>query len=316
MSAPIRPSNHAWLASVGFGTAYGVLARLIAQHTSGPVFGVMTFSFLFVVPLTIGFLAVRPFENASWVQRLVWPWAPSILAVVIAYAIGLEGAICIVMGLPIILVMASVGGVLAWLTRRSPAATAVLLAIPFVGMPIESRFPPAAATERTVRSSITIRAPAATIWREIASVRAIEPDEHRPALYTAIGFPRPVSATITRTGIGAVRHATFEGGVLFIETVTEWQPDHRLSFTIDAQTDSIPATTLDPHVTIGGEYFDILTGTYEIEPAADGTITLHLISTHRLSTRFDFYAGVWSDAIMRSIQKNILRIIAARAEQT
>jgi hypothetical protein len=48
-----------------------------------------------------------------------------------------------------------------------------------------------------------------------------------------------------------------------------------LRFTIAAQTDSIPASTLDQHL----------------------------------------YATPWADAIMRSIQENILEVIRARAER-
>ena len=39
----------------------------------------------------------------------------------------------------------------------------------------------------------------------------------------AIGLPRPVEATLTGEGVGAIRHASFESGLVFVETVTEWQ---------------------------------------------------------------------------------------------
>jgi hypothetical protein len=41
---------------------------------------------------------------------------------------------------------------------------------------------------------------------------------------------------------------------------------------------------------------------------------LDLTSELRLSTHFNFYASPWADAIMRSIQSNILEVIRARAE--
>jgi len=129
-----------------------------------------------------------------------------------------------------------------------------------------------------------------------------------------MGFPRPVSATLSRPGVGGVRLARFERGLVFTETVTEWEPNRRLSFTIDPNTESIPATTLDQHVTIGGEHFDVLDGTYRIEPVGANEVILHLSSTHRLSTRFNFYAQFWSDLVMRQIQDNILEVIRHRAE--
>jgi hypothetical protein len=124
-----------------------------------------------------------------------------------------------------------------------------------------------------------------------------------------------VSASLSRAGVGAVRHARFEGGVLFLETVTDWIPERLLRFTIAAQTDSIPPSTLDQHVTIGGAYFDVLSGRYDIRPSRDGEVILDLTSELRVSTHFNIYATPWADAIMQSIQENILEVIRTRAEQ-
>jgi hypothetical protein len=105
-----------------------------------------------------------------------------------------------------------------------------------------------------------------------------------------IGFPQPLDAKLVGQGVGAVRLATFEKGVLFIETINEWDEPHRLSFSIRADTKDIPPTTFDEHVIIGGKYFDVLNGTYSIEDIGNGDVILHLSSSQRLSTRFNFYS--------------------------
>jgi hypothetical protein len=112
-----------------------------------------------------------------------------------------------------------------------------------------------------------------------------------------------------------VRHATFEGGVLFVETITIWREARELVFKIKANTDSIPPSTLDEHVTVGGPYFDVLEGHYEIERVGPNESRLHLSSQHRLSTRFNGYSGAWTDFIMRDIQGYILGIIKQRCER-
>ncbi|MEO6710629.1 MAG: hypothetical protein ABI054_00005, partial [Planctomycetota bacterium] len=152
------------------------------------------------------------------------------------------------------------------------------------------------------------------VWREIASVPEIRPEEHHFAWSHLIGFPRPIAATLTGSGVGAVRHATFERGVLFIERVTAWREEKQLEFTIDADPDTIPAAALDQHVTVGGPYFDVLSGAYAIEPLPDGGVLLHLSSEHRLSTTFNRYASLWTDFIMRDTQRYILEIIKRRCE--
>jgi len=83
---------------------------------------------------------------------------------------------------------------------------------------------------------------------------------------------------------------------------------------IKADTAHIPATTLDEHVSIGGRHFDVLDGEYRLEPLADGDILLHLTSHQRLSTDFNGYAGLWTDAVMQNLQTSILEVIKHRCE--
>ena len=314
-----RTARRAIVLGVAAGTVYGLFMRLVFDTASvilGGLFWVMTASFMLGVPLLVGYLTVLPRKRPSLPYAIFVPWMPTLLGAALAALIGLEGAICIVMGLPVMLVLASVGGLVArtdWARRRGIASVAVCLPLAFA--PVERQLPPLD-SPRLVETSIAIDAPPAAIWREIVSVRPILAAERRPALFTAIGFPAPISATIDRAGVGAVRQARFQGGVLFLETVTVWEPERQLAFTIDPQTESIPPETLDRHVTIGGDYFDVLEGTYTIEPLAAGRALLHLQSRTRVSTHFNLYAGAWSDAVMRSIQRNILEIVRARAERT
>jgi len=57
-------------------------------------------------------------------------------------------------------------------------------------------------------------------------------------------------------------------------------------------------------------------GESEIVPRGDGASVLHLSSTHRLSTRFNWYAGWWSEWVMNQIQGSILEVIRKRCEQS
>jgi hypothetical protein len=129
-----------------------------------------------------------------------------------------------------------------------------------------------------------------------------------------MGFPRPVEAVLEGEGVGSVRIARFERDLVFVERVTQWEEGKRIAFTIRADTANIPPTTLDEHVTIGGPYFDVLDGRYEIELRPDGTVRLHLSSRQRLSTRFNWYASLWTKRVMSELQTYILRIVKRRAE--
>jgi len=295
------------------GAVYGGVTRLsVAMPSLGAVFGVMTLGFLFLVPMAIGYLTVRAVENPSRLFRLLGPWASCVLVVLTAWLVGAEGAICIVMALPVMLAFSTIGGLIA-ASRigRAPAALPMLALLPYVVMPLEHGRSSPVKIVSTV-TSIDIDAPPATVWPLVISVDSITPSERRTALFSVIGFPEPIAATLDHPGLGGVRTATFEHGIVFRESIVDWQPERRLRFTI--APDSIPATTLDPHVTIGGPYFDVLTGTYDLAPVGNRT-RLTLTSEHRVSTRFNVYAGWWANRIMRSIQSNILNVLRDRAER-
>jgi uncharacterized protein YndB with AHSA1/START domain len=315
LSAARRVLTRPLLVGVVTGLVYAVILRGIAQLRWSSVASVMTLSFLFFSPAVLGFLTVRPHPSPGWLFRIFVPWLPAMASLTFFFVVGWEGAICVVMALPVMLPMASLGGILGGIRAlRRPSAGLAAAMLPLALTPLERGFPTPPRVHR-LESAVTIAAPPAAVWEQIVEVPVISEAEQRPALYTRLGFPRPVSATIDRRAVGGVRRARFERGVLFLETVTHFEPLHRLRFTIAAQTDSIPPGTLDEHVTIGGPYFDVLTGEYTIEQRPDGGVVLHLASELRLSTHFDFYAALWVDSVMRSIQENILGVVRARAEQ-
>lgn len=312
------------LEGVVLGAIYGIFLRLAIHFTLGSAhpntFAVMTAAFIFGGPIIIGILAVRRAEAIGSIrvwQWIVLPWISVGLMLLTLWLFAIEGTICIIMAAPIALICASIGGVIGgvWGRLRKPSNRILtcVAVLPFLFAPLEARLTAPPST-RTVASEILIHAPAATIWKNIERVPTIAPSELRSTWTYRIGFPRPIEATLSYEGIGGVRHASFERGLLFIETITAWEPQHRIAFSIKADSAHIPTTTLDEHVTIGGRYFDVLDGEYTLEPLANGDTMLHLVSHQRLSTDFNGYAGLWTDAVMQNIQNNILIVIKHRCE--
>jgi hypothetical protein len=305
------------------GVFYGILIRFGAQLRifKGEAGFVMTVSFIFFAPMVMGYLTIRRATISGLVP--VWLWFVGPSATVLFTLVGvvlfkLEGLICMIMALPVLMVSAMIGGVIAGISSRSgyrvSSGTTVCIAIfPLLLAPAET-YLAAPIQTRTVASEIRIHASPTTVWHNIERVPTISPTELQPNWAQRIGFPRPVEATLSYEGIGGVRHATFEHGLLFIETITDWKPEQRLAFSIKADTAVIPPTTLDEHVTIGGRYFDVLDGEYRVEPLSNGDTLLHLTSHQRLSTNFNSYAGLWTDAVMQNLQTSILQVIQHRAE--
>ena len=303
------------------GAIYAVLIRLAAgTHLPRRYLEVISIAFIFLGPFAVGFITVFIAERGGRRRWWVWcllPWVPVTVGSLTTILLYLEGTICVVMFLPIGLALSTFGGITAAIVVRltkTPAPQITTLAcvaiLPLIFAPIETQIQPTNATRR-VATSIDIAASPETVWAHIERVPPIQESEFPHAWTTAIGFPKPDQATLSFEGVGGVRHATFKGGVLFVETIDQWEPNKKLAFAIHPE--QVPSRTLDEHVTVGGQYFDVLRGEYTIEPLANGT-RLHLSSQHRVSTTFNWYSQLWTDAAMRDIQRSILFVIKHRCE--
>jgi uncharacterized protein YndB with AHSA1/START domain len=323
--SPLRQA----LLGLALGVVYGLVCRLLFHSSSKPserslewLWAIMSLSFIFLVPLSLGFLVIWFGETKkNWVGRVFQPWLAGAVFMAAAIVLHLEGFICVILWLPLVWGMSSIGGVLAGVLRDRLASdsakrycVAFIALLPFLAGPLESLRE--RETElRTAHASIEIAASPAQVWRQIRSVPRITEAEHGPSWSHRLGFPRPTEAVLEGAGVGSIRYARFEGDVLFVEKVTEWEENKRLSFSIEADTKNIPPTTFDEHVTIGGPYFDVLHGSYWIEPRGPDRVVLHLASDQRLSTGFNFYSQWWTVWLMNDLQSYILRIIKARAEK-
>ena len=312
-----------YIASAVIGGIYGLTLRIMAAwHVD--VLRVMSIGFIFFMPFAQGCIAVYMVELKRRQKIRTWlilPWLSVLAGLAGTLITLLEGVICIAMFLPIGLLLGSLGGLLGGLAarfvksrRRQSLAMACIMILPFITSPWERQVFYGWESRR-VENVIDIQAPPVVVWRNIERVRAIRHDELPASWAHAIGFPDPIEATLSHEGVGGVRNASFAGNLVFIETVDVWESRQRLGFTIAAETDKIPATTLDEHVRVGGEYFDVLRGEYRLEPLSPTVTRLHLSSQHRLSTDFNWYAHLWTDAVMSDLQKRILYVVQQRCQK-
>jgi hypothetical protein len=290
---------------------------------------VMSVGFLFLVPLAAGALTVAlapEAEGQSAPYAVFAPWLACLALGGLTVLLAMDAAICVVMAMPLLFLMSSLGGLVAWAVRRSargsgggqgvsggrPETFALALVVlgPYLVTPLEQQ---ALAPDswRTVRTAVVISAPRETVWRNVVRVPYITDAEQRGSVFYALGLPRPREALLSAEGTGGLRTARFDSGLTFLERVTSWEEGQTLGFSIEIdRTAPMPP----PLAAVGGRYFDILDGEFRLSPQADGSVLLELTSRQRVSTRFDPYAGLWTDWIMRDLQQNILAVIEARAE--
>ena len=302
---------------IGIPVLYALIVRLIYGidlDSWSNIYQVMSISFLFILPTIVGALTVylSTIEKVKKTAYQVFvPWLPVFFFVLITLLLEIEGWACWIMLLPIFLLAASIGGIIGgylkkqW--RNDRLNISILVLIPFLVGPLENLIEIIPGTYKAY-TYIDIDAPAEKIWNNVTRVYEIQEAEDTGYLNKALGFPRPVKAELNFEGVGAYRKAIFTKGLVFHEKVTQYKDNERMVFTIKAYPYEIPSTTLDQHVVIGGDYFDVLQGTYKLEKLPNGKKRLHLYSYFKMNTTFNFYAGWWAKWIMKDIQNNILRV--------
>lgn len=307
---------------IGIPTLYALLLRIFFGVNSWKdLYSVMSFTFLCCLPTIVGALTIyfSSQEKAqSFSYKFFMPWVPIFIFFVLTMALALEGWACWLMVLPLFLLAASAGGFIGahfkLKKKDNTVYISVLTLLPFLISPIEHLIGTIPGTYKAY-TFIDIHAPAEKIWDNVTRVKEIPLEQDKGLLTRSLGFPRPVKAELNYLGVGAYRKAIFTNGLVFHETVTEYSHQKKMVFTIKANPHEIPSTTLDEHVVIGGEYFDVLNGTYELEKLNEKTYRLHLYSHFKLTTTFNFYASWWAKWIMKDIQQNILQVEKKRAEK-
>lgn len=313
------------LAGVPFALLYGLMARvLFGAEEFSTLLATMSLAFLFLVPVGVGALTVQLMprrRRTSWLAAIMLPWVSLLLAVGVAGLLALEALVCIVMAIPVLLVMGSVGGVLVCAVARAreaagsdrgtmPLMSLVLLG-PLVLGSLEGRLPPQSALVRT-ETRVVIAATPDTVWRSVVRVPPIRPHERSfSLLFDTLGVPRPREARLESEGLGGVRRGIFDEGLVFVETITAWEEGRHIAWDIAVDD---RAATAAPWREVGGRFFDVTGAAYRIEPLEDGRVVLHLDSESRLTTRFNGYGALWVRWGLGEFQREVLAVIKARAE--
>ncbi len=280
---------------------YAMVLRLFFGVKSwDELFSVMTVTFLFCLPVISGALCIyfSSEEKARKTSyRITTPWIPVFIFFFLTLLSSLEGFACWIMILPVFMIASSIGGFigayLKFRKKNDKVYVSLLVLLPLVMSPIEKMVGAIPGTY-TANTTIDIHATPSEIWNNVTRVREIPREQDKGWLTRFLGFPRPVRAELNFEGVGGYREAIFTNGLVFHETVLEYTDNKKMVFTIKANPQEIPSTTMDEHVVIGGDYFDVLNGTYELEELGPNTCRLHLYSHFKLSTTFNFYASWWA----------------------
>ncbi len=322
----------AYIGIIGLGGLYGVSAhKLFAQvfvvkDSTGSA--LMMWSFLAGVPCAIGGLCAYAAAQAKRALKaghgdqgiLGASFIASLAVAFFAFAGGAlmrEGAICIVMALPLFFAMGILGALIAALSAMFGAKTnkkvlGFLLLFPFAAAPFEQRGTPENAYQQ-VNRSVFIAASPAEIWQHINFPLDIKPIELKSGFAYKIGVPYPIEARTIEPKVGGTRQLQWERGVKFEEIITAWDENRHVAWKYKFDKNSFPEGSLDDHIVIGGRYFDLEDTSYTLTPEAGGTRLSIAVKT-RVTTTFNWYAGRWAEFLIDDTAKAILLFYKNRAE--
>lgn len=321
------------LPAILFTTLYGLSVRLLYGAFDG-ILGIMSLSFLLLVPFVIGYLTVilMPYKKTSTSTGAFFrPWLTCLVLLFVTILLSVEGAICWVMIFPIFATFAGIGGIVAhnrqkrlydvddemdidkkdW-EQQSGLQISLLVLLPLVVGFVEGDrvlTPKVMAISKT----ITIHASAEKVWQQLVAKDAVQQNKKQVSFASILGFPHHLRTTLNESAVGGKRLAMYEKGLTFQETITAYQPQQKLVLRIDTDPSTISPDVLDEHIVIGGKHVDILEDVYELAATTNGDSRLTLSSTFYINTPFNWYAGVWAHFLMSDILKTELLSIEQRA---
>jgi hypothetical protein len=275
--------------------------------------GVYGLTLFVLIPLLVG-------GTASWAARprtgraaATIGAAATAIAAFALLILGLEGLVCIVMALPLVVPLGAFGGWLVYRSESSPAAPRVvtmLLLLPSASMTWDLNARPPVFE---VRSAIEIAATPEQVWQHVVSVSELP----RPReWYFRAGLAYPTRARIAGSGVGAIRYCDFSTGPV-VEPIEMWDEPHLLRFSVTASPAPIREWSLYAHVTpkhLHG-YLVSRQGQFVLTELANHHTLLEGTSWYQHGLWPAEYWRLWSDAIIHRIHMRVLNHIRTLAEQ-
>ena len=303
-----------------FAPAILLIAGLLGTYLVLLALGVNTVNYTFMIGFPCFASAVILYFRPQGTCRrligsLIWLIAIMFGAIVALLSTGLEGLICVVMALIPIILGTMLGGVLyvIYLRWRNETRGALnVLVLPVFAFSILSVFhaPPA---EYVISNSVVINAPSDHVFTMIKSIPDISPEEIPTRLPHLLGIPKPTAAVWEENENGATRHSYWGSGVHFFEKITSIEENKRISWDFEFPEGWIDEGIEDPHVKVGGPYFDILSGAYMLEEI-DGMTRLTLTTRTYDNSGLGFYAEFWHRYFFETFHEVILDLVKTRIE--
>jgi hypothetical protein len=288
--------------------------------TSIYFFGDYGWTVFVFLPFLIGFLpsylaskrlelSKRDCYSLSFITLLV-----SVIALLIC---AIEGAICIVMALPILMLIIWVSAYIGYVINNRKSrlnrihATIILafyslsfLSFDYINEP-DGLF--------SVKTQVLINAPIEKVWDNVVTFDTI-PEPKELLFKTGIAYPQ--NATIRGVGVGAKRYCNFTTGS-FVEPITTWDKPHLLQFSVTSQPPAMKEWNpfWDIHPPHLNGYFKSYKGQFRLKRTANNVTLLEGTTWYKVDIYPQFYWKIWANAIIHKIHLRVLEHIKTESEK-
>ena len=267
----------------------------------------------FVMGVVAAMVYNRPIAR-SWAGNVALAVATVAVTGGLLLLFAMEGAICVMMAVPLAVPLAICGVALGRAMAVNSGGRAMVaqgLLLPLLGL-FES---PMGNDVRVVRSEVIVAAAPAAVWESVITLggRPLDPPTE---WYFKAGIAYPQDATLEGTGVGAVRRCNFSTGS-FVEPITTWEPPRLLAF--DVAENPPTMAELSPWPKVYAPHLDGILlskrGEFRIEPIDAGHTRLIGTTWYTFDMAPAAYWTLWSDAVIHSIHLRVLRHVAGAAER-
>lgn len=229
--------------------------------------------------------------------------------------VALEGAVCLAMASPVMLVAALPGAVFGRALARLSVPTDGTLVGAILFLPLGSVIEQGLtqAPEREVMTVIEIDAAPEVVWEQVVSFGDLPKPDHW--LFDT-GIAYPLRARIDGQGVGAIRYCEFTTGD-FVEPITVWDEPERLAFDVREQPDAMEewsfyAGLRPPHL---DHSFRSLRGEFKLIALPQGGTRLEGRTWYRMEMGPASYWQLWGDWILHRIHGRVLEHVRRESMQ-
>ncbi len=318
LAAPARSRG----TSIWMSAALGTVLALGTMAVSVGLLGSYGVALMIGSPVIAGFSTGAFYGRLQPDGRFREAALATTLATVFAVAglifAAMEGAVCLVMAMPLFVLPSYLGAFIGFSASKSMPrknldaallGAVLLLPLLFVG---EHLSPLPALAAEPILTETVIDAPPERVWPLVAEVAEMETPAHLPF---SAGIAYPIRATLDAPRVGAVRRCEFSTGIA-LETVERWDPPRELVFHIDTQPDPMVEATLwrgprQPHL---DGYVRNQRGQFVLERLPGDRTRLVARSWVDVRITPESYWRLWSDGVVHAIHRRVMDHAKTRAE--